>query len=662
MAGGTHAARADRGRRRLVAAGAAAALLVPAIALALVRAPDASAAATPTLPFDLVASTSSKLVLAHYVPWFPVSFDNAPASRDTYETAYLDPDGEGGKHAAYGGFLRDRPLGRGVSADPAWRDADMRQEVREAISAGLDGFAVDIPSVSPTSRSWAAVVRLLRAAHDVDPSFHVLLQPDMVGLARFDSATIATALSQLATYPAAMRFGDGRLLVSPFYAEKRTVSWWTDWLGTMSVDHGVDVAFFPVLLNDVVWGDDFAGISVGMGNWGSRNPAWNSPTATGATSPRGRIAAVHARGDLWMQPVSVQDERPRGGLFDEAANTENLRDTWQVARDGGADWVLLPTWNDYAEGTAIAPSVKHGRALLDLMAYYAAWFKTGRAPQIVRDAVYLTHRTQPSAALPEYGQTRLMALRGGTPARDTVEALAFLTAPASVTVTVGGAATTCALPAGVATCVAPLRAGTVSAAVTRSGSTAVTVASPYQVTSSPYVQDLQYVAVSSLRTGTAVLPASAAPQATQAPAPSVTAPASPGAAPPTATSPTVASPGPSGSSSQGASTRPTSSAPVPQTPPATIAASTLLRLAWSAGTTPGSVRFTATVWPAASGLVIVWVDGGEVARAWTDVAGRAALPAVVLPAGHHDVHATFSPSDTRAYRFSSSPSLSLTTP
>jgi hypothetical protein len=53
----------------------------------------------------------------------------------------------------------------------------------------------------------------------------------------------------------------------------------------------------------------------------------------------------------------------------------------------------------------------------------------------------------------------------------------------------------------VATCVAPLGAGTVKVAVTRAGASVAAVRSRSTVTTTPYVQDLQYVAASSLREG-----------------------------------------------------------------------------------------------------------------------------------------------------------------
>ena len=73
----------------------------------------------------------------------------------------------------------------------------------------------------------------------------------------------------------------------------------------------------------------YAPISYGMGNWGARNPTWNDADATYRTSPVGRALSVQALGMRWMQPVSLQDERPNQGVFDEAENTINLRNTWE---------------------------------------------------------------------------------------------------------------------------------------------------------------------------------------------------------------------------------------------------------------------------------------------------------------------------------------------
>ena len=495
-----------------------AAAVVPALVAGLIaavgvaNAPVASAAvSTPWLPFDKPAlSTSSKLVFAHYLPTLPVSLDNKSAKSDYYTVNYLNPTGEGGVHKAYGGFLRDRPRTRSVLSTSAWRLVDMETEVRQARAAGIDGFALDLVTIGATTQGWKNMTTLLTAAHAVSPTFKIMLQPDMSALASKDSASIAAAVAKLAAYPAAYRYADGRLVVSPFHADSRTVAWWRTWMASMSSTYKLPVALFPVLNNDQAYGASFAPISIGIGNWGSRNPQWNPPTATYSTSPIGRIAKVHSLGKMWMQPVSVQDSRMREGIYDEAANTLNLRDTWSIALRGKADWVLLPTWNDYTENSEIAPSVYHGYAFLDLMAFYITWFKTGVRPTIVRDGVYLTHRRQPFAAKPSFPQTRLEKWRGGTAPRNTVESLNFLVAPAVVAINVGGVITRCSVAAGLSACIAPLRAGRVSVSVIRSGRTVTSVTSPAVVDTTPYTQDLQYVAASSLRTGVHPVTTSAA--------------------------------------------------------------------------------------------------------------------------------------------------------
>ncbi|MGW4799235.1 endo-1,3-alpha-glucanase family glycosylhydrolase, partial [Nonomuraea sp. NPDC004297] len=400
-----------------------------------------------TLPGTETLRASGKKVFAHYFPPYPISFDNAAPENDYYARNYLKPEGESGKHAAYGGLLRDRPAGRDpVSGDYA--PADLKTEVRQAVAAGLDGFTVDILSV--TSANWTRVQNLVKAAEAVDPGFRIVLMPDMNGLATVDSGVLAASLAKLAASKSVHRLADGRLVVAPFKAENRSVTWWTDWMTTMETEHGIKVALVPCFVEFAKNRDAFAPISYGLSNWGSRSPAAN------ANLPA-TITAVHGLGKIWMQPVSVQDERPNQGVFDEAANTENLRASWKGAIDGKADWVQLTTWNDYSENTQFAPSRNAGWSYLDINAYYLTCYKLG-CPTITKDVAYLTHRVQPVAAKPSYAQTKLMTLRGGsTAARDTVEVLSMLTAAGTVSVTIGGATQTYEASAGVSAKTFPLR-------------------------------------------------------------------------------------------------------------------------------------------------------------------------------------------------------------
>jgi Glycosyl hydrolase family 71 len=507
---------------------AAAAALAPTVgataatAAAPAAAPAAAAATgTPQLPFDLPAKAtlraSGKKVFANWVTSLPISLDNKAPSSDYYQRNYMSPTGEGGKHKAYGGYMRDRPLGRAPRAGN-WKLEDMKTEVRQAISEGIDGFTMvvyTLPAPGKSDRMWDNAKLMMQAAAAVDPGFKIIPMPDTSGGSKLkfvDAGTMSRRMAELGRYSSAYKIG-GRMVLSPFTAENRTPAWWKS-VTTSMAKSGVPVNFFPLFQNEQVQRDRFKAISYGMANWGTRNPKWTNPSLTTGTSPVGRIGKIHALGRKWMQPVSVQDFRPREGIYWEAENTTNLRNSWAIALKGKADWAQVTTWNDLPEGSGMLPSTNHGFSFLDINAYYLTWFKTGRAPTIKRDAIYLTHRKQSLAAKPTFRQTKLMRHGGGAPGRNTVEALTFAKAPGTVRVVVGSKSYSCAVKTGVNVCTFPLGVGKVSAKLVRSGATTTSITSPYTVLARPLVQDFQYVGVSSLRKSGSATPA---PQPTPGP-------------------------------------------------------------------------------------------------------------------------------------------------
>lgn len=456
------------------------------------------------LAFDVpvYGQSTGKIVFAHYFPPYPVSIDNLPSGEDYYATQYLNPNGERGAHAAVGGFLRDRPQSRPVSADPQWRQRDLQDEVRQAIDAGIGGFSVDILTKSSNSL-WSSSVpsELLAASAAVDPAFEIMLMPDMNGeLGTLDPANLADELSKYASSPSVFRLTDNRVVISPFLAEKHDPAWWSQFLEIMKARYGIEVAFVPLFLNSTTNMDSFASISYGMSTWGGRNPAFNPVTDTGIGSPLDQANRAHALGKIWMQSVSFQDARPSQSVFDEAQNTGNLRNTWQIARESNSEWVQLISWNDYSEGTAFAPSEGHGRALLDLNAYFVDWFKTGTAPTITRDVAYVSYRNQLSSAQPTLPSESPMILRAGSsPVRDTIEVLTFLVEGAEVKVTVGGTTTSCSADSGMDVCTVPAAVGAVSVSVVRDGTEVTSVKTHSDVVSTPAVQNMEYLVDSSFR-------------------------------------------------------------------------------------------------------------------------------------------------------------------
>ncbi|WP_127129801.1 glycoside hydrolase family 71 protein [Georgenia sp. SYP-B2076] len=442
------------------------------------------------LAVDVAGVGQGKKVFAHYFPPYPISFNNQAPASDYYTVNYLAPDGEGGKHRAYGGLLRDRPIARQPLAGD-WAQADMRAEVKQAADAGIDGFFVVVLSLS--GGNWDRTIEVMEAAQASGRGFVVAPQLDTTASAgQAPVAEVAAKMAQLARMPAAYRLGSGEFVLSAFKAEGRPASWWSSLMGVLQNQYGIKTVFMPVFL-DASRMTEYAGISYAMGNWGVRNPG---NTLAGPNY----AAQAHALGSRWIAPVSVQDERPNQGVYWEAGNLGNLRASWSRAIGDGADFALLTTWNDYSENTSFAPSASHGYAFLDVNAYYLTQFKTGAVPRVVRDAVYVTHRTQPVTAQPTLPH-RLMALQHGDrdPARDTVEVQTFFTAPAAVTVTVGSATHTYTAPAGVGVKSFPLQTGNVGASAVRNGRSIGVAASPYPVTTRPDNQDLQYYAVSSRR-------------------------------------------------------------------------------------------------------------------------------------------------------------------
>ncbi|MBD7919250.1 hypothetical protein H9657_13315 [Cellulomonas sp. Sa3CUA2] len=443
------------------------------------------------LPY-VPATGGAKKVWAHYFPPYPISLDNRPADEDYYTRNYLDPAGEGSKFADVGGLLRDRPLPRSpLSGD--WALHDMTAEVEQARSAGIDGFTVNVLGI--TGANWDRTLDLVEAAErtggfTVVPNIDTNASGVEAGPTR-----LAAAIAPLLRSSAAERLPDGRVVLSSFKAEGKSVEWWSELFRTLEQEHGVRVAFTAVLLDSSSANmEAFAPISWALSNWGARNPGKARAAADYA-------ARAHALGVRWMAPVAVQDVRPTQGIYDEAANTETLEATWRNAVDDGADLVQLITWNDYSESTSFAPSAAHGWTFLDVSGYYQSEFKSGAVPTVTQDALYVTHRVHAvdSRVTQQSDLATVRSDANATEPRDTVEVLSFLTAPADVTVTVGGRQQTVRVGAGVSRTTVPLATGEVSAVARRNGATIAHVSSPFTVVSRPEVQDLQYYGVASLR-------------------------------------------------------------------------------------------------------------------------------------------------------------------
>jgi len=413
------------------------------------------------------------LALAHYFPPYPLQLTTSPYPNDYYVAHYLNPLGEGAKYAACGGFLRDRPSPPGPLIGD-WALANARTEVRQAKTAHLDGFLVDIlTSTTNGSNNNSKFGNAIFAAAAAEGSFVCIPMIDLysASVKALSASAMATVLDHYLSYGSAYIDADGYHHVSVFLCESWTPSQWQAVIDILeSTTYGYKIKFVPCFNNySYISSGAYDSVADGYALWGNRSPAAN-PVATAAS----RAASIHARGKLWVQPVSVQDCRPSQYIYDEAANTENLRATTECAIASHADWIQVTTWNDYSEGTQIAPSRDHGTSILDLVGMHIHKIKTGAFPAITADRLILTHRKHFYADSQTYvppggvDAIRYMKLRSGsTPARNTLEVAAILTAPGTLTIRSGLEATTRDAPAGISFHTVPLSPGTQSATLER---------------------------------------------------------------------------------------------------------------------------------------------------------------------------------------------------
>lgn len=159
-------------------------------------------------------------------------------------------------------------------------------------------------------------------------------------------------------------------------------------------------------------------------------------------------------------------------------NSANVRDMqglrgygaiWEGIIRDNADWVEIVTWNDYNEDTNLMhykwkrdwdkQTYNRDGSYLDATAYYISWYKTGILPKITQDKIFFAYRDRSRWATKvwnaENKEWRLHTMGKGSftqihdDVRDCVYFTTFLTAPTTLTVTIGKQKTSFNMPAGV---------------------------------------------------------------------------------------------------------------------------------------------------------------------------------------------------------------------
>jgi hypothetical protein len=300
-----------------------------------------------------VARPSSRLVLAQFYPWYPNL------------AAWNDSD------------LAGRPLRRYSTDDLA----DVTRLAREARSAGIDAF--DMSWQGPSDRRLDTILDAARAAGikacafieswDANRSSLIGQGADVETM----TAWIEYLVDRYASHPAYLRVG-GRPVILVYTASNLSTAEWTSVIARVHASgrHPLvigDFYQFP-LLEPLDGAYDYLTVWYSGDELLRRNRL---------ESLRVRTYSLLRPGDrrrIWAATVSPGYDD--SNVASRTRHTVVPRDgarlydlMWSTVLDTAADWVIITTWNEWFEHTAIEPGEKDGTLMLDRTRFWTAEFK-----------------------------------------------------------------------------------------------------------------------------------------------------------------------------------------------------------------------------------------------------------------------------------------------
>ena len=258
----------------------------------------------------------------------------------------------------------------------SWSATDALAMAQKARAAGIDGFVM---SFAGGARNGLALHQALEAARQTNGTATILLETKEAGSAAVAEQWLTEALRQ-ADSPAFMRL-DGVPVVFAYESGRVPAATWK------AITDRLAAAGTPVkVIGDASW-DDTAGVMTGQYRYNSLFRSPNVPMSTTeltlldqAMSRGMRAKATLGVGTPGLMVATVQpgwDDRPLRGANRVAIDwngTSTYDATWQASLASEPDWVVITSWNEWYEGTGIAPSVEHGTTGLDATRTWAERF------------------------------------------------------------------------------------------------------------------------------------------------------------------------------------------------------------------------------------------------------------------------------------------------
>jgi hypothetical protein len=446
------------------------------------------------------AAAPEKTIFAHYMGCYPIGYGPIDYSRKNQwkemkhdSTDFL---------AAIGGRIVNWPLLPQDRTLTPEQSAEL--EIRRAMRAGIDGFAIDAWAGDDQAR--ATLDQLFAAAERMKAPFSLTVCLDPACHKKTAAGnhveaytdTISWLIKNHGTSPNLAR-RDGKVLIfgygshgiiydQAFRAQPESPEKWqqiADAYKQVEKNVGQPIYFHfcfdgfgakdPAVRREAAaWaGKNFDAVGGFLGN------GWDDDEET--------IKAIKAGGAEWSQPMYFQYNNKAGSLFVEPG-TDKLRKAYENARRNDSSLIQFVTWNDYGEDTILAPGYSTGYTILSLNRYLVDWWKQGRPPEVDKDQIHLIFRRAANGAPTFPFHSRRFE-------DGVLEIATVLKSPG--TITVPGYDLTYEAPAGLSVRQVPLRVGKVAATLARDGQEVVSVTAPEEVTDKPFREDNAMVCFSS---------------------------------------------------------------------------------------------------------------------------------------------------------------------
>ena len=288
----------------------------------------------------------ARLVLAYYYVWYDEDFWASGRTADVPAVPYN-------------------------SDDPA----AIERHIRQARDAGVDGFI--LAWYGPGDRTDRNAGLALDAAARL--GFKIALSVETDGpLLQNDPGRVAWALTAAGSrlpHPGYLRY-DGRPVVFFWRVRALPVEIWAQIRA--AVDPGRTQLW-------VAEGDDFGYLRVFDAQHGY-SIAWAADPGQVLQNWLRRFRAAVPPGQARIFAATVMpgyDDSRLGrpdGFVRDRENGAYYRRSWEAALAAGSDWVVITSFNEWAEGSQIEPARSYGNLYLDITRQYTARFRGAAAP------------------------------------------------------------------------------------------------------------------------------------------------------------------------------------------------------------------------------------------------------------------------------------------